>query len=785
MRNIYINESESVFEPFWDSGDSYPEHQKYSYLANYDISVTDKEIEKAETAWNGIKVTVSNNNNYSVKMKRCCMIDITDFDKFIFCAEIPKEVVVLIVCDIDGKKCKIIEENGGKKEYEGDISGKKIRTIEISFKNNSDTVESVLLSWMGLANSKKREDMLKKENGFDSEWEGCFCDEFEIKPCFELFFECNEIENIRKKVEEKHFSDIMEKLRKYVKKTEDYEPERLIGKYVDFYEPRFARQRDADYNKEPIWKVMENLAFVGLIDKNITYLKLACRCALSVSCCENWFESFVGNFPGATWHHRSFKEGIIAAACSKVLCYAGNLLTWYGKNIIYNAIIMKGIPRLEADLRTMDYIWQMNQGIVFSAMYIISLVTLEKKYPRYASLIEEAEKNINIMWKNYTLEDGGACEGAGYWGYSAEYYLLAMYVLAKRKKKDVQELCGENLKKSQLYAECMLSSAGDGTKIIPLNDTRMDKGFELIISAFFARQGKILWKDVFEKSADCLKDITLSAESIIIAPENQIEKKPKEENCFIALKDTGCICAKRNDTKLFLVSGPVTFGHSHEDKGSVLLESRKEALLIDRGVCEYGKPETVKFGGASWHNLLIPVKDGVESRQRNKECFGGEIIYAENDSGIIIMGTDISKVWEESLKDYRFIISPDPELIIIYDILEYKDETIKSAFILNTYGKVERNKDGVIIYSEKNRLKIIPVNYIPEDISSFKDGTDGAGNTVNRIRIITSKTRIITALILNSEKEAEFNGEFIKYKDYEVGIKADKVIINNKEYELF
>ena len=37
MNNIKINNAETIFEPFWDSGESYPEHYKYSRLTPYEI----------------------------------------------------------------------------------------------------------------------------------------------------------------------------------------------------------------------------------------------------------------------------------------------------------------------------------------------------------------------------------------------------------------------------------------------------------------------------------------------------------------------------------------------------------------------------------------------------------------------------------------------------------------------------------------------------------------------------------------------------------------------------
>ena len=37
MRNVKINEAETIFEPYWDSGESYPDHHKYTCLSQYRV----------------------------------------------------------------------------------------------------------------------------------------------------------------------------------------------------------------------------------------------------------------------------------------------------------------------------------------------------------------------------------------------------------------------------------------------------------------------------------------------------------------------------------------------------------------------------------------------------------------------------------------------------------------------------------------------------------------------------------------------------------------------------
>ena len=37
MRNVPINYAETILEPYWDSGESYPDNEKYSVLQNYQV----------------------------------------------------------------------------------------------------------------------------------------------------------------------------------------------------------------------------------------------------------------------------------------------------------------------------------------------------------------------------------------------------------------------------------------------------------------------------------------------------------------------------------------------------------------------------------------------------------------------------------------------------------------------------------------------------------------------------------------------------------------------------
>ena len=98
MRNIRINEAESIFEPFWDSGDSYPDNHKYSCLKNYEVDAEGKG--SVGTAWMCVSVNV--NGGCSVSMKRNASLDVSEYDIFRFFGAVSGKLKFIINIVIDG-----------------------------------------------------------------------------------------------------------------------------------------------------------------------------------------------------------------------------------------------------------------------------------------------------------------------------------------------------------------------------------------------------------------------------------------------------------------------------------------------------------------------------------------------------------------------------------------------------------------------------------------------------------------------------------------------------------
>ena len=738
MNNIKINNAETIFEPFWDSGESYPEHHKYSRISSYEIK-TDKNS-SVSVFWAGIRISIAANE--TVVLQKHCDLTVSGYDIFRMFAAISKDIEIKISCVCDGKELAVIacSGKGNAAEYDGKISGKKITAYTLRFTNHSDEKESATLSWLGLSNSEKQKQLESDNSGFDADWEGCFCEgKTKIEPVIGIFFDKDGLTAIREKVKKEPYSKIFADIKERAMTHINDEPEKYIGEFVPYVNPSFVRERDKA--KPEYCKFMEDIAFVGLVENDMKMLKMACRMALSLCCCKNWCESIMGAFPGTTWHHRSFTEERIGVACMKVLDWAGSLLTWHGKNIIYDSVIMKALPRLDADIKTMDYIWYMNQGVFFAGGLVAILIGLAKRYPRYNERLLEAESDLIKIWENYVSDDGGSAEGPAYWMDSFRSMVISMYILARNRGKSLKEYIPDIIKKSEGYALCMLSDIDDGFSFLPINDTRGYGTYHSLIPAFFAQvSDNPIWQKMFEKQAQNSK-LPYGAELIIISGDNKKSAEKAKNPKFITLNTVGHTMIKREGVHLHITGGGlVTFGHSHSDKGSFILEADGVPIFIDCGVCDYSSPDTKRFSEPKMHNLLIPdIAGAAQDLDKNGKI--GEILCAEYKNGVFRYETDLKTAWREGLfkKNKRSILSEDPCIFEITDDIEYETETA-SIFNLNTYGKISEAEWGFEVICGNITAKIIPKNWkIAKAVVTASE--DGRKNKVNNLMLYSQKSK--------------------------------------------
>lgn len=755
MVNIPINEAETIFEAFYDGGESYPDHQKYTPLNHYTISYAQGAEARVFQCWDGVQVLIQHQigEDYAVRMECQCDLSIEDYDIFRLFATVHKEMDVRISCCMDGCWMQVLEASGcgNNVEYDGSIHGSKISAYALEFRSRSENSVCLQLIWMGLSNSVRQKAMESKKSPYTSEWEGCFVENPEIKPMIGIFFGEEELTALRTRLNHPPFKKMTDALRERAQKAMETEPEAHIYDYVPNLDRRWVRDRDI--GRTCYFADAEELAFIGLLDENLDMLRMACRKMLSVAVTPHWTESIMGCLPGATWHHRSFTEDRLCSLCAKVLDWAGSLLTWHGKNIVYDAIMLKGLPRLEADFHSVDYIWEMNQGIVFNHARVLALLALAHRYPRYEARLAVAEQDEQAMINRYVQDDGGILEGPSYWNYTFSHSLITIAVLARHAGVSLQEYAWDKLKKTGEYALSILSDTEDGLRYLPFNDAHTNY-YDTVISAIFKQisddpRWEILYANGI-KNADFM-----SLVGLLMADNAKNVSGAMHRDGLISLDTTGFSSIRRSTQDVGRVhfcafGGTCVFSHCHGDKGQIILEVDGTPMLIDRGTTTYSSPFARMLPKSELHNLFYPeAPEGEIAYDQNVHGKGGIVRCSNYENGVYAYETDLVGAWSEGIYESvtRKVRSEDPHLYLIYDDARYVDE-LSSSFRLQTRGEIAKTDAGWTITQNDYQITVMPVNYIPEKATFGEECVDEHVQPVNSLKLYLCKAKEHHAITL-------------------------------------
>jgi len=748
MQVIPINEAEAIIEPFWDGGSSEHPKDKMSMLDAYEVTIHGSTIGEVKQTWCSVAVQIDRAevDKTAISMERKCDILIDGYDVFRVFASVPSWVKISVKATIDGKEQLIMDGVRGVDtyhEFDGSIYGSHMTKLILEFAICENRPAKVDLSWLGLSNREKQDYLESKKSPYSPEWEGFLITEpKEFKPELNIFFDSDELEDIRNKIKEEPYKSIFDGLKRQAEEGLTYYPEADIGTFIPNPDRRWCRTRDL--SKKRTAGIMEVLAFVGLVEKNVEMLIMAARMAISAAHCTYWCESIMGVFPGATWHHRSFTEEIYCRACALVLDWAGVCITPHGKQVIRDAIIMKGLPRIESDFKRMEYIRFMNQGIVFSSGRIIGLLSLIPEYPRYKSMLMEAEQDLHEMIENYVHEDGGTLEGPGYWNFTFSQAMPLFYALSRFHNKTLHEYATETLLKTGDYALSMLSIADGGITLLPINDCHSKSTINPGLVAAYCKMSKNPeWKSLYQamkKSGDFKPDLY----HIIFAPSMEEMAEPAEpilKPKFKVLSEVGQVSSIREDPDIGLIhfhfcSGPTYWGHYHQDKGSFIIEVNDEVLAMDRGVASYDNPESRLLSMADRHNLLYPERINDRPLEQPYYAAGGKLVHAGEDNGVITLISDNKDAWEAGLfkKNIRKVVSSAPGYFIIEDEVVLS-EKMPVSFLIHSNYDMQAVGNDYWIKGKKSSLCITPLNWRPAVTDIRVNGVDDRNQPVNTLRL--------------------------------------------------
>lgn len=769
MRIVEINDAEAIIEPFWDGGTSNFNDRapRYCVWDEYEKTVLNGAIVKEMQSWAfaTIQLEYGEGDKEFYQIERNCDINISEYDTFILFASIPQTVYFRLEAVIDGKEELLGDQVWGRGdtfEFNFPLTGSILTGLKLVFGSQADS--AVLnLEWFGLADSGRLKRLLSKRSPYSPVWPGFFKEPEEavLSPQTGLLFGEDDLEGLRRKMKSPLFNELYEEKRRKAEEDRKRNPEELIGRTVPYLDRRWSRTRETEDVR--ITAIMENLAFVALIENDYDMMRTACRYAISAAHCEYWCESVMGIFPGATWHHRSFTETAYCKSCALVLDWGGGLLTPHAKQVIQDAIVMKGLPRLESDFKRMDYIREMNQGVVFSEGRIFAYLALMPDYPRYRSNLEEAERDAKEIIGNYIQQDGGTSEGPHYWMFTFKEIMPAFYALARQRGVPFSYY-RSTFAETGKFALSMLSVEEEGTAILPVNDAH--PGVHMACSlaySFYEFTGDERWLRMYRR---LLRKGLVDPDtfSMIISPDRETgdmeqtnagqDGKPDGSDESVECPEgsegekgeVGADCPKGSeygrifpvtgqlgslrkgekfDTHLHLCSGRAFAGHYHQDKGSLILEADGMTVCPDCGCGNYHDADLLTLTYPYAHSLLLPVYQDKRLVRQSAGRPGGTVLEAWDDGQKLCFFTDETGSWDEGhyKKITRRIYSRKPEVFLVED--EYQlDEAGYVEFLLNCYAEFSVKGQRASAVVGRLTLTVIPVNWNWEEASvrRFEDG---------------------------------------------------------------
>ena len=704
---IKADEYNSIIEPYFDGGDSYTGHHKFSYIMQYQCS-GDTSVSQT---WACGCIEILKNGKGTIS-REIFPNDISGYDTVTLKASFPEGVKVTLW--FDDVQVLSTEGTGFIDIFEAPIKKSGVSKITLDFNSVLQYNVCVNLYYIGV--SKRA---VKQEPLYVGNWEGCFEENVSFELYDEDFISREVFENLPAIIQE--YKEVYETEKKTALQALENEPEQYISKV---HGNGFRKGSPFTLGR------MVSLAFIGMCDKNAEMIKMACRYALSAAACTYWCSDIMEEIPTCVWHHRSFDEMDLCKDISIVISICGNSLTWHGRNVLYQALIMKGLPRIEADFMTMDYIYKMNQGLAFMSGYASALVCLSHIYPRYENRIDEAQKLMREMLENAKNPDGSTDEGAGYWQYTFWSAIRGIEALRKHKcDGDFEEYIRESLKKTSDFGLFLLDSSG---KTIPYNDSGEGYYMSYLCKFFYLVTKDRCWAAVYNNS-DKTK-IGLDNIMLNVAIPQDAEFTVKE---FESFDDVGLMAVNRDGIRIFCVSGKSNSTHCHADRGSFIIYNKDKMLLADRGSLAYGSSGDIH--SSEVHNTAVPIYDGMALSQKTGDGYCADFKY-EYNNGVLNWTSDQTSLWDKDLvlKNTRNIYSDKPNEFIITDEFEFT-EPVSVGVNFHTTDEASQ--------------EIIPLSEY-EDVQYSSDNLSSGGETVYRTCFVTKPAKTVeftTKIIIKKE----------------------------------
>lgn len=661
-----------------------------------------------------------------ISMEKGFHIDISDYDNLIVCAVLPDESRLKIeVTTEQGTISQTFEKlPDNLKEYLVPLVGSHtLLKLKFEVLSEQDGAQAGSILWVGVQNEERLNHFLSNLAPYGKDWKYHLKPQ-RYQPDFEpqlgLVVSKTGLRKLRTKhqafVDKYGTSPFLEKANEYL----NTDPEDLIGVSLG-RDMRFARDRDL--HKKWIWG--SDLAIAGILTRNKEMLRMAARYALSLAVTPNWDESFFAHMPGSRWVHAAFRESDAAHELGIILDLAGEMFTEAGINFIEKRLAESALGHINYITWNYEYIHRMNQLAAFSSGRILAYAILEKSMPRVKPYLDIAYNELRQSLEKIILEDGGYMEGPGYMTFMMQGAGKAMFYYAMARDKSLQEILPPNILNTGNFGEVFFSTVPEND-VIPVCDADIHVNMDAV--AFLAAiSPDSRWADIYNRSI--YRSGGLPDNFFAFTLSNQIPKEAPEIKPFVFLPEMGAMASTRSVNgellKIFVQGNKAGAGHTHEDKGSFVIEFAGDVFACDVGRIPYGDAMTFMGKQCQFHNMLVPVVKNKRPHPQNPIMVDVKPT-GTGDQRQFHASIDVTPGWGPYYKKWiRTWDSPLPNQLIISDDYELKNGDGVNFFWFTDLPVTEQGS-LIVIEGEKALAKI----QIPEGCTFHLDELswyDGSG----------------------------------------------------------
>lgn len=493
-------------------------------------------------------------------------------------------------------------------------------------------------------------------------------------------------------------------------------PEKMISGFVNFWnDTRFSRERD--YGKHLLTHGA-NAAQAAVLFRDKQLGRLAARYAMALAHSERWDSAFVCWLAGSTWEHRAFVPSLVMYDCALILDLCGEWFTDYGRELILRRLAEEGQGTNNYNSWWWEYLFWCNQTAWFMPGRMYAYLVLERTMParwepyprpavsRVAPYTELALADLMENLRRVLLPDGGYTEGPMYFTWTARQAFISLYYYARARGKSLRELVPPAILATARMAE-MLVSTDDASQMLLICDAQYLNQESLAALAWLMPESH--WVTIFRKSLQHTK-----GQPLTLLTANLMREIPAEGPAWracVEMPDIGQMASHRKLgdewVKLFLMGNQSGASHTHEDKGSFVLEFAGDSFAMDFGICDYSNPLGDLMKHAQRHNMLVPVAAGARPRPKNP-IFNDITPRGSGDERAFHARMELAAGWEEWFATWnRAWDSASPAELVITDDWELvKGDGV--AFHWTTPLPIALSEDGrsAVIEGRRGRARL-------------------------------------------------------------------------------